>query len=169
MKYCPNNILRGGEMKKMRVYFFVLLISLSLSFSTFAELVIYPSKGQSKEQISKDKGICRDWAIKETGVDPDKLASESTNVQSRKDHKMAKGAASGALVGGAAGSFSGDFGKGAAIGAVVGAITGGLSKGRDKKRAEEQTKANEAKKKEKMNKFNKAYSACLEAKGYNVK
>jgi hypothetical protein len=34
------------------------------------ELFIYPTKGQSQEQIEKDKYDCYQWAKKETGFDP---------------------------------------------------------------------------------------------------
>lgn len=34
------------------------------------ELVVYPSKGQSKEQMERDKYECYQWAKQQTGFDP---------------------------------------------------------------------------------------------------
>lgn len=34
------------------------------------DLIIYPAKGQSQEQMEKDKYECYKWAKQQTGVDP---------------------------------------------------------------------------------------------------
>ena len=34
-----------------------------------AETFVYPADGQSEEQMNKDKGECRQWAVDESGID----------------------------------------------------------------------------------------------------
>ncbi len=154
-------------MKKMFVCILVLLSFISM---TYADLIIYPAKGQSDEQKIVDKKECKEWAKKETGIDPDNIVITDTKPQSSGEHKIAGGAAAGAAMGGALGSFNGNFGKGAAMGATAGAISGAFSKLKSKKRAKkQQASQKEAKKQHIIDKFNRAYGACLEAKGYTVK
>jgi hypothetical protein len=68
------------------------------------------------------------------------------------------------------GGITGDAGEGAAVGAVVGVAAGRKAKKQAKKQAEaqavEQTNAWAA---QQIDTFKKAYSACIEGKGYTVK
>ena len=43
---------------------------LSAGTAPAQELMIYPAKGQSNEQLDKDKYECYAWAKKQTGFDP---------------------------------------------------------------------------------------------------
>jgi hypothetical protein len=36
------------------------------------DLIVYPAKGQSKDQQSKDEYACHQWAVQQTGFDPSK-------------------------------------------------------------------------------------------------
>jgi len=135
------------------------------------ELIIYPAKGQSAKQMEKDKAECQAWAKKETGVDPLALAEQSTNQPAPSGPKgeRVKGAAKGALAGAAVGAIAGDAGKGAAIGAGAGTVAGG-AKQRSKAKAEQQSQQQQqAAGKANLDKFKRAYSACLEGKGYTIK
>ena len=42
------------------------------------ELYVYPARNQSDEQMGRDKEECHGWAVKQTGVDPEKVATEAT-------------------------------------------------------------------------------------------
>jgi hypothetical protein len=56
---------------KRRRSSFVLAVLLAAPLAAGAQdLVIYPAKGQSKEQQQKDRGECYAWAMDETGFDP---------------------------------------------------------------------------------------------------
>jgi uncharacterized protein YcfJ len=149
--------------------FVLFLIFIMATATVFADLIIYPAKNQSKEQQYIDKGECRDWAIKETGINPDDVKNVSSNVNANAEGTGVKGAATGALVGGAVGSLDGNFGKGAAAGAIVGGAVGVISRHRKERKAKATSEQIERQKKELLEKYNKAYSACLEAKGYTVK
>jgi len=42
------------------------------------DMIIYPAKGQSQEQLDKDKYECYSWAKKQTGFDPMQMPTAST-------------------------------------------------------------------------------------------
>ncbi|RLC06383.1 MAG: hypothetical protein DRH90_03580, partial [Deltaproteobacteria bacterium] len=85
-----------------------------------------------------------------------------------------RGAVGGALLGAGLGKITGGSAKkGAVIGGVGGAVVGGSRKAGT---AEENKKANQqwaneqgAEYSQKRSKYNRAYGACLEGKGYTVK
>jgi hypothetical protein len=159
-------------MKKMSFFIgIVLLCALPVVLVHAQEMIIYPAKGQSAQKMEKDKAECQTWAKKETGVDPMALAEKSTSqpAPSGPQGERVKGAARGAVAGVAIGAIAGDAGKGAAIGAGAGAVAGGARQ-RGKARAEQQTQQQQqADMKASLDKFKRAYSACLEGKGYTVK
>lgn len=139
------------------------------------EPFIYPNKGQSKEQTEKDKYACYEWAKKETGFDPMQTpkATEAPPSQEAPKGGVVKGAARGALLGVAVGAIAGDAGKGAAVGAASGGLIGGMKR-RDQQAKQNQAEQNWANEQAanytaQKNKYNRAYAACLEGKGYTVK
>jgi hypothetical protein len=48
----------------------LMVMMLPPSLAGAQELYIYPSKGQSASQQSKDQEECHHWAVKQTGIDP---------------------------------------------------------------------------------------------------
>jgi YMGG-like Gly-zipper len=140
-------------------------------------LIIYPAKGQSQGQQNKDEGECQTWAKNSTGIDPLALAEQASQpaqaAQAPVGGERVRGAARGAAGGAVIGAIAGDAGKGAAIGAVGGTMVGG-SRQRQAQRynanAQQQASANQsANVKSQLATFNRAYSACLEGRGYTVK
>ncbi len=149
----------------------LLLCALPVMHVHAQEMIIYPAKGQSAEQMEKDKAECRAWAEKETGVDPLALAEKSATqpAPAGPQGERIKGAARGAAAGAVVGAIAGDAGKGAAIGAGAGTVAGGARQ-RGTARAEQETQQQQqADSKASLDRFNKAYSACLEGKGYTIK
>jgi hypothetical protein len=153
-------------------------------------LVIFPAKGQTPQQQARDEGECQTWAKGNTGIDPLAVAAQAATpppvsappaeTGRRRGGERVRGAAGGAAAGAAVGAIAGDAGKGAAIGAVGGAVAGGARKRRNEREAQQaqadaQTQAQQsaeaksAEAREKLATFNRAYSACLEGKGYTVK
>jgi len=135
------------------------------------ELYIYPAKGQSAEQQDKDKFECYNWAKNDTGFDP--MALPTTSSAPPSGQKKSGGAAKGALGGAVLGGILGDSGKSAKRGALAGGLIGGVRQSSqntrtEQKRAdwEQQESANYA---NNRNNYNRAYSACLEGRGYTVK
>ncbi|RLC16735.1 MAG: hypothetical protein DRI24_07650, partial [Deltaproteobacteria bacterium] len=116
------------------------------------------------------------WAKKETGFDPMLVPTASAPPPKQKETKAGagRGAVGGALLGAGLGKITGGSAKkGAVIGGVGGAVVGGSRKAGT---AEENKKANQqwaneqgAEYSQKRSKYNRAYGACLEGKGYTVK
>ena len=139
--------------------------------------IIYPAKGQSAEQMEKDKFECYSWARNQTGFDPMKVpTATSPPPQQESGGSTAGGAVKGGLLGAGAGAaigaIAGDAGKGAAIGAVGGGLLGGARRSSqnqaDQRKQEqwEQEQVNHYAKN--RDAYNRAYSACLEGRGYTV-
>ena len=140
--------------------------------------IVYPAKGQTAEQQQKDSGECAAWAKQNTGIDPVALAAApppaaaaappaQTGPSGARLRGAAKGAAAGAIVGEIADD---DASEGAAIGAVAGGV--GARRANKKAQQQEQKQANATATQENennINSFKKAYTACLEGKGYTVK
>jgi len=160
-------------MKRIIYAWSVLLVATCTMSSVLAQnLIIYPAKGQSQEQMEKDKFECYSWAKQQTGVDPMVASTASQQPaasQGSTGGGAVKGAAKGALLGAGIGAIAGDAGKGAAIGAASGGAFGGLRSRSQRKQAEQIQQQQAAQTNQKINEYNRAYSACLEAKGYTVK
>ena len=155
-----------------RLFLHITMVSLTLTClctTSWGELVIYPANGQDEAQQSADKGECSQWAIKETGIDPVQLASTATPAPSGgNDRKVVRGAAGGALAGVAIGAIAGDAGKGAAIGATAGGI-GGAARQRRQSQTEQSVAAQTQQQNQAaLQKYEKAYGACLTGKGYSI-
>ncbi len=159
----------------------VLIAAVFFSGTAFAqELVIYPAKNQSKEQMEKDKYACYSWAKGETGFDPMATPQATTPPPAQQQKSVAGGAVRGGLGGAALGAGIGAIaggsrgaGKGAGIGALAGGTLGGLRSSSQNKQSEQAQKQWEqeqlAQYQQKRNTYNRAYGACLEGKGYTVK
>ena len=147
--------------------------SLNLADALVSKLNIYvfPAEGQSKELQEKDISECYDWAVQQSSVDPlNPPEVEAEQVETGPDGSGVRGAARGAAAGAAIGAIAGDAGKGAAIGAAAGGMAGRRSG--KKGQAQQQQQANQTavdQEQELINNFKKAFSACLEGKGYTVK
>jgi phage tail tape-measure protein len=138
-----------------RLVAWVLLIGFGVAGSGCATasqptVYAYPTKGQTAEQQSRDRTECEAWAKQQTGFDPAKDTAKGAGVGAL------VGAAGGAAAGAAIGAAAGSPGKGALIGAAAGglggaAVGGGLG----------YTKNKEG--------FDKAYAACMSARGYEVR
>ena len=135
------------------------------------KVYVFPAKGQSQDQQKKDEFECYKWAMDQSGVDPlnpPKVKADS--VSTKADGTAARSAAKGALVGLAIGSVSGNAGEGAAIGAGLGAAGGARKRGYVNARKQQEAEDNAAaKEKNYQDNYLKAFTVCMEGKGYTVK
>jgi len=151
------------------------LVILAAGSATAQELIVFPAQGQSNDQMEQDKFSCYTWAKNETGFDPmaPPTATAPPPQKEAAQGGVVRGAARGALVGVAAGAIAGDAGKGAAIGAASGGLLGGMRRGDQRRREEHNQKQWEQDQARQYSQsrsaYNRAYSACLEGKGYTVK
>lgn len=134
-------------------------------------LYVFPTKDQNQATQDADEAACYKWAKEQTGVDPlTPPKVEAKQVDKSPDGTAIVGAAGGAAAGAAIGAIAGDTGKGAAIGAVAGGIRGRRAKVVGDQREQQQNNQEaSAQQKGLMANFNKAFTACLEGKGYTVK
>ncbi len=161
--------------------------TLSSSFGLF----VFPAKNQSSEQQAGDEWACFGWAKTQTGIDPMNVQPQqsaaaaapapASSSSSSTAGTVAKGTVGGAVAGTAIGAIAGNTGKGAAIGATVGLLGGGLAAKRNsdqsaaqQQQAQQQAQAAAAQQAhasvaQQKAMYNKAFSACMEGKGYTVK
>ncbi len=131
--------------------------------------MIYPAKGQSAEQQTKDKGECHVWAVQQSGFDPAKAQTASTPPPPQQGGQRARGAARGAAAGAVGGAIAGDAGTGAAAGAAVGTMAGGVKKRDQARQQQAQAQQQQQAAAQGQATYQKAVAACLEGRGYTVK
>jgi hypothetical protein len=135
------------------------------------KLFVYPTKGQTKQQQKEDEFECYKWAVEQSGVDPLNLPKVAAPPpQSGPTGTAVVGAAKGAAAGAAIGSISGDMGKGAAYGAMIGAAAGRRQGKQAQAGANQQAQQQAAGQEQAMkDSFKKAFTVCIEGKGYTIK
>jgi hypothetical protein len=133
-----------------------------------SKLQVTPQRGQSADQVRRDRYECHNWAVEQTGEvpsanpAPEKSAADAAKRADR-INRIITGAAIGASIGGLVGAAGHNYNpgedvlKGAGVGAAVGAATGAAH---DKKR--------EAATPEPGSDYLRALTACLEGRGYTV-
>jgi len=147
----------------------IILASAALASASFGDttLIVYPMKGQTPEQQKQDQSECYTWAKGQTGFDPaNPPAVQAQAVNTAPQGEVARGAARGAVLGEI---VSDDAGEGAAVGAAIGAM-----RRQDRVRAQKQQQQAQVSQQQqyiaqKTSEFNRALSACLEARSYTVK
>jgi hypothetical protein len=160
--------------KKIFSFMFVFVVVFLTGYALAQELIVFPAKGQSQEQMEKDKFACYSWAKQETGFDP----MEVPTTTSPPPQQQAKrgGALKGAAVGAGVGAIvkkDDSRSKGARRGTVAGGLVGGAvtqnQRHKDEQARKQWEQEQAAQYAQKRNAYNRAHAACLEAKGYTVK
>jgi hypothetical protein len=169
-----KNRRRTGMKQIAIICISVLIIFFFTGVTRAQDPIVFPAKGQSQEQMEKDKFECYTWAKQQTGFDPMQVPTASAPPPQQKAGQG--GTLKGAAVGAGAGALikrKGSRSKGAATGALVGGVLGGArqsqknSQDQQARQQWERQQANEYA--QKRNTYNRAYGACLEGKGYTVK
>jgi hypothetical protein len=144
-----------------------------------ADVYVYPAKGQSPEQLDRDRYECYLWAVRESGFDPSRPGVPPPQrvrvVEARgSGNRVVAGAVTGAVVG-AAVSRPRDSGTGAAVGAVVGAIAGAAADSAERDAARKVQEARQRREADRAaslqaqaDSYRRAVSACLVGRGYTV-
>jgi hypothetical protein len=121
------------------------------------QVFVYPKKGQSQQQQDIDTAECTRSAKAASGVDPN--APQQPDQVGSHAGGAVRGGAKGAALGAAVGAIGGNAGKGAAAGAVVGGVAGRRGSKQQKQAAQAQA----------TDSFQRAFAACMDARGYSVK
>ena len=169
-------------MKRINRILIVLLLGAFIAGTAAAQdFMIYPAKGQSQDQMEKDKFECYSWAKGQTGFDPMEMPKATAPPPTKQATSSTaggavKGGVGGGLLGAGVGAIAGGK-KGAKKGALIGGLSGGTIGGvrsssqqkQDRKAQKQWEKQQTNQYMQKRNTYNRAYSACLEGKGYSVK
>ena len=132
-------------------------------------LFVYPQKNQTPEQQAGDENACYTSAQQQTGIDP-AAPPPPPQQADQKQGGGAKGAAGGAAGGAAIGAIAGDAGTGAAVGATAGAVRGRRQQKKANQQADQQAQQQtQATQQQTLDTFRRAFSACIDSKGYSVK
>jgi hypothetical protein len=115
---------------------------------------IYPAQGQSAKQQDKDKYECYAWARRQTGFDPAAASAQAAQMPPGPANLL-RGAMGGAAIGELAHD---DPGQGAAVGALGAAV---------RQRVKQQQQA--AAQSQQRAGYERAFGACLQARGYTVR
>ena len=136
-----------------------------------AEPVAYPTKGQSFDKQNRDEYECHGIAQKETGVDPVAVAEQATAAsKSDSGGKPGPGSAlGGAGMGAMRGAAEGDAGGGALHGAGMGRLIAVIRSRRQMEQQQQAGAAQNADLRAQLDKYERAYAACMTARGYQVK
>jgi hypothetical protein len=162
-----------------KIIFLVSLVLVVMTAQTAVaqqNLIIYPARGQSQQQMQQDRLECQAWATQKTGFDPLAMPTATAppppGAQGSAAGGAVRGGAIGAATGLAIGSLSGDAGRGAATGAIAGGVFGGVrghSQQQDAQRSQQQWANQQASQHmQQRNAFDRAFSACLTGRGYTV-
>jgi hypothetical protein len=145
-------------------------VGAALAAEDLAALRVDAQRGQSGDQLRRDRYECHNWAVEQTGQTPLAPSEDRVPARDAKREKRAEranralvGAAIGSIVGGIAGSGRSwrhenhSVLAGAAVGAGVGAASAGKVNEKEKSDAAPPQSA-----------YLRALSACLEGRGYSV-
>jgi hypothetical protein len=158
-------------------------------------LYAYPKNQQGADQQLKDENECFTSAKQQSGINPqapppatktdeEKKAEQQAAADNAKQAKggRVKGAAKGAAGGAAVGAIADDeAGKGAAAGAAAGTVVGGAKQRRANKASKEQAAQATAQQQQQqeaqakatyqqgIDAFKRAFSACMDSRGYSIK
>lgn len=140
-------------------------LGLMVALPTQADIMIYPMKGQSSEQLSKDRYECHIWAVQQSGFDPTTApVTQAAPPTQQQGGQVLRGGMRGAAAGAAIGGIAGDAGKGAAIGATAGGIRGGFKRIDQSRSAQNKAAQPSAA----QDAYYRAIKACLSGRNYSV-
>jgi uncharacterized membrane protein len=148
--------------------------SITASLNKSLGVYVFPGKDQKPDQQAADEQACYSWAIQQSGVDPLNMTPTTPQaVDKGPDGSVVAGATMGAIGGAVIGGIVHphyNAGGAAAMGAMVGGMKGAATKAKKDAQKEQQAKQSAAAADQaKIDSFKRAYSACLEGKGYTVK
>ncbi len=151
----------------MRILFTLIAFLALAPFAHAHGLFIFPNEGQSQDQQDKDEFQCIRIARDQTGFDP-MATPTATRAQPETRGGALGGAAGGALLGTAVGAIAGNTGRGAAIGATGGGLLGGMRRADSNRQQDQWAQEQAAIYQGNRDRFNRAFTACMQSRGYTV-
>jgi hypothetical protein len=143
------------------------------------QLVVYPARGQSPEQLERDRYECHVWAVQQTGFDPSQPnVPNGQRVVVQPANPPGTGTAVGAIAGAILGAVIAgprDAGAGLVLGGITGAAVGTASDvnaqsqaNYEQQRLDAGYNAGAARGAQRAANYRRAISACLDARGYTT-
>jgi hypothetical protein len=152
----------------MRILMTLIVFLGLLSSGHAQELFVFPNEGQDQDQQDLDEFQCQRDATNRSGFDP-MAQPQATRPPPEQRGGAGRGALGGALLGTAVGAVAGDTRRGAAIGAASGGLMGGTRRA-DSNRERDQWAREQANNQARgRDNWNRAFIACMEARGYTVR
>jgi hypothetical protein len=144
------------------------------------QVYVYPTGGQTTEQLSRDRYECYLWGVKQSGFDPSQTSlAPHQRVEVVPVQPPAANTAAGAVAGAVIGAVIAgphDAAAGAIGGAIVGGAAGAASDAAREQRIQsvqnrydQRDATRMAKLEEQASNYRRALTACLEGRGYTVK
>lgn len=114
---------------------------------------IYPTQGQSQDQLNRDRFECHNWGVGQSRFD----STPAQYSAPPQEGQVARGATGGAAVG----AIGGNADAGAAIGASTGALIGGIRRRQQQQEYQNQASASATR----QNAYSQSCDACLQSRG----
>ena len=144
------------------------------------QVYVYPSGGQTAEQLSRDRYECYLWGVKQSGFDPSQTSlAPHQRVEVVPMPPSGSDTAAGAITGAVLGAVIAgrhDAAAGAVGGAILGGAAGAASDAQRETRVkqvqnryDQRENARMAQLEEQAGNYRRALTACLEGRGYTVK
>jgi outer membrane protein with glycine zipper len=137
---------------------------------------VYPARGQSPSEQSRDEYQCHSWAVQQTGFNPTaRTANAPPPSFQAPEGGLMRGALAGGAIGAAGGAIGGNAGEGAAIGAATLGLFGAFRRHAQEMQEQQKMQAYEQsqtqasmRQNEARASYDRAYKACLTGRGYSV-
>jgi len=155
-------------MQRLALAVIAALTACTLAGAAQADVYVAPKQGQSQQQFQQDQFDCHNWAKQQTGFDPAQPPQTAAAPPPQQGGAV-KGAARGAAVGAVGGAIGGDAGKGAAVGAGVGAAGGRMRQNQNNRASAQASQQAQSQQQANYDRYERAYAACLQGRGYAVK
>ncbi len=114
-----------------------------------------------------DEFQCIRMAAEQSEFDP-MATPTATRARPETEGGAVGGAARGALLGTAVGAITGDIGRGASIGAASGGLLGGMRRADSTRQQDQWAQEQTAIYLADRDRFNRAFTACMQSRGYTV-
>jgi len=151
----------------MRVMITLIVFFALAPLAQAQELFIFPNDGQDQDQQDLDEFQCIRVARDRTGFDPMSTPTASTRAPETRGGALG-GAAGGALLGTAVGAIAGNTRQGLGIGAAAGGLLGGMRRADSNRQQDRWAQEETANYQRDRNNWNRAFTACMESRGYTV-
>lgn len=139
------------------------------------QIMIYPARGQTPDQVERDRYDCHVWAVQQSGYDPSRPGlPPGQRVVVQPANPPGTGTAVGAIAGailGAAIAGPRDAGAGLVLGGITGGAVGAASDANAQAQAnaeQAQYDRNAAYSAQGASNYRRAMGACLDARGYTI-